>query len=193
MRLTHQKVMGVKRTRAGFTLMEVLLALTLTLTMVGLTMGAVMTFSRANTTMLGNEELERTAIALQEYLRLDLGRVSRTSTFRDNGSFPDPSATLTRLALRNPITADIYHVTYEFDPEEGTLERHEVGSAAPNPAMHRFHNIGTFSISQLMHGQVSASGVVRERLDNAGIEGYAPRDAAGQQVPFRVTGQVRMR
>ena len=181
MRLTHPKVMSGSETRAGFTLIEVLLALSLTLGMVGLTVGAVVTFSRANTVTLAHEELNRTALTLQDVVRQDLGRIARTATFNNNGTYQSASSTSTRLRLRNPTSGGLYSVTYVWAPSTGVLERRQ--TSGPNPGLRRFYNVGSFSFSNLTDGQVVVVGDVRED----------PTRSAGQRAPFRVAGQVRMR
>lgn len=88
MRLGHIRVASAKAARAGFTVIEVLLALSLTLVIIGGIFGGVVAYSRANTAANALEGLNVTAKVLEDQLRRDLTLISRTRTFVDGGNCP---------------------------------------------------------------------------------------------------------
>lgn len=84
----HNRVAGANDARAGFTVMEVLLAMSLTVVIIGGIIGGVVTYSRANAAAESLEVLNVSAKVLEDQLRRDLVLVSRTRTFTEVGSCP---------------------------------------------------------------------------------------------------------
>lgn len=188
MRLDHQhNVASVRNARAGFTIMEVLLALSLTVVIIGVMFAGVLAYSRANTANMTLEGLNVTAKVIEDHLTRDLALISRNRTFPGAAQCPlgaGPNGS--RLYLMSPETGGSYRVDYSWSRNSGRLERMAgVGAPAGNDGK-RFEGVTDFFISCLEGGQVTATATVRERLD--GVVGEA-----GQQVEVRVTAPVRMR
>lgn len=193
MRLVHpREVASVKGARAGFTVLEVLLALSLTVVVIGVMLGGVVAFTRANTAATALESLNVTAKVLENYLQRDLRSLSRALTFTRPGSCPEtvpatahyPPAT--RLWLLDEYVSWVdYYVDYAWDPEKGLLHR-AVDLNAPDAIYRRFENVAHFHIDCLRGGQVVATALLRERLPDGDAR-------AGQQVEVRVSSAVRMR
>jgi type II secretory pathway pseudopilin PulG len=173
------------RARAGLTLLEVLIAVGLTVVVATAALTAVVSFSRANARTSAAAELQRDALLVEEVVRLDLGRVSRDRTFvrQPDGAwaYRTATSTSTTLGLLNPNTSLPYDVTYSL--ASGILTRTESGVNAPTPGTRLILNVRSIFFSQLQNGQVVVSGFV------AG----SAADVAQQGVQFRVTGTVRMR
>lgn len=195
MRLVHPHAgASVKGARAGFTIMEVLLALSLTVVIIGLLFGGVVAFTRANTAASTFEGLNVTAKVLEDQLKQDLVHISRTRTFNGNcprtvtrtittSNGPEPASGV-RLELLNPVSGAPFRVDY-VTPPSGALYRISEEGGAGATVDKAFFGVEDFYIGCLTGGQVTATAVVREQL-NAG-------DRAGQVVEVRVSSAVRMR
>lgn len=191
MRLDHPRVVASgKTTRAGFTVMEILLALSLTVVIVGVMLAGVLAYTRANTANAALESVNVTAKVLEDQLRRDLTLVSRVRTFTGPNSCPAPvSPAGARLWLLNALNGEPYLVEYVWVPDARVLER-RVGVGAPGGpgevATRVFDGVATFHVDCLRDGQVVVTAVVQERVQAAAA-------SVGQRVDVRVTSAVRMR
>lgn len=167
--------------------MEVLLALSLTVVIIGVMFAGVLAYSRANTANATLEGLNATAKVIEDHLTRDLALISRNRTFSGASQCPlgaGPNGS--RLYLMNPETGSSYRVDYSWSRNNGRLERVAFTGAPAGNDRKRFEGVSDFFISCLQGGQVTATATVRERVDDAARE-------VGQQVEVRVTAAVRMR
>lgn len=170
--------------------MEVLLALSLTVALIGLLLGGVVSFTRHRAADAALEAVNVTAKSLEAQLQRDLAVLSRIGTFTQAGDCPQlvtvaGGALRTSLSLLDARDGGRFTVTYTFDGAARRLTR-SAPVAAPEGGARVFDGVVSFQVGCLQGGVVTASAVVRERVDGAAA-------AVGQQVEVRVASEVRMR
>lgn len=169
--------------------MEILLALSLTIVIIGLGTAGLISFSRANTASTALEGLNVIARTLEGQLERDLVLLSRDRTFTESGGCPRTVSSgqerTTRLVLINELDGSPYTVEYAWDqrPSVRQLTRRVVGASSPALG---YGNVASFHVGCLNGGQVTATALVRESVQGANA-------AVGQQVDVRASAAVRMR
>jgi type II secretory pathway pseudopilin PulG len=177
------------RQRAGFTLLEVVLAASILAAVGVVSIAGFLFFTRNQSVSSNYGDLTRNATVIQEVLLLDLERVSRVRTFDVTAdpmvasgpwwrSVVDAGGGSWVLVLR--VDDVVEEVTYVWDRASGVLRRSSPGGDRV------FLNVFDFVLSDLNQFQVTVSGVVNEFwLLGSG--------AVGQEVAFSGTAVVVMR